>query len=206
MSPSTRAGRSRTFTEQARRSQILDAAIRTVNRDGYPRASLSRIAGEAGIAKSAIMYYFDGKDDLLLQVVDHVYAELGVRLAEAVGEHEQPRARLDAYMHTYLDHVGAHRAGIAAGAEIVLSHRTAEGTPLYLTETGEDSALLRGILEGGMAQGVFRPMPSGVAVDLVQSLLDLSITALQRDLEADLSTLVPEILTVISRGLATDPG
>lgn len=191
----------RTFTEQARRAQLLKAAIDTVNEVGYPHASLAAIAQRASVAKSAIAYYFTSKDALLMHLVDHVFGELYALLEQAVSAKADPQAQLRAYAETYLDYVDSHRAEITAGVEILVSHRTPEGIPLYLTGTEEDSALLRGILETGMRQGVFRRMQMRTAVSLVESLLDLSSTELQRDLTSDLGELKQEIITVLLRGL-----
>ena len=55
----------RTFTETARRAQIVTAAIDTIAELGYGRASLARIAETAGTSKSVILYHFSGKDDLI---------------------------------------------------------------------------------------------------------------------------------------------
>lgn len=191
-----------TFTERARRAQIVQAAIDSVNELGYPKASIAAIARRAGVAKSAIVYYFATKDALLLHVVDEVFTALDAALQRAVAAQVEPEARLLAYAEGYLAHVDAHRAGIAAGAEIVVSHRRADGVPLYLTGTEEDTALLRAILADGMEQGVFREMPLAIAASLIESLLDLATTEVQRDLGADLSELIPEIIGFITRALA----
>jgi AcrR family transcriptional regulator len=191
-----------TFTEKARRAQIVKAAIDTVNELGYPRASISAIARRAGVAKSAIVYYFATKDALLLHVVDHIFTKLDETLTHAVSPHTEPERRLRAYLEAYLGHVDTHRAEIAAGVEIVVSHRRADGVPLYLTGTEEDSAMLRRILADGMERGVFRPVPLRIAVNVVEALLDVATTELQRDLAADLTELVPELVRVVFRGLA----
>src|ERR1700691_6788837 len=59
----------RTFTETARRQQIVAAAIDTIAEVGYAQASLARIAARIGISKGVISYHFAGKDDLIKQVV-----------------------------------------------------------------------------------------------------------------------------------------
>lgn len=190
-----------TFTENARRAQIVQAAIDTVNDLGYPRASLAAIARRAGVAKSAIVYYFASKDHLLLHVVERVFTALEDLLEKAVAAHEEPAARLRAYAEAHLAYVDGHRADIAAGTEIVISHRGDDGVPLYLTGTEEDTALLRGILKDGMDQGAFRVMPLHVAAGLVDALLYMATTEVQRDLDADLTEVLPEITTLIFRGL-----
>ena len=52
----------RTFTETARRAQIIAAAIDTIAELGYGQASLARIAETAGTSKGVIIYHFGGKD------------------------------------------------------------------------------------------------------------------------------------------------
>lgn len=192
----------RTFTETARRAQIIAAAIATVNEIGYPRASLAEIAQRAGVAKSAIVYYFSSKESLLLSVVDEVFTELDAAVAPQALAPTDPAAQLRAYVRAYLAHVDLHRAEVTAGIEIVVSHRTAAGTPLYLTGTEEDSALVRGILTRGMEAGVFRSMPLGVATALVEALLDVWPTELQRDPDAQLGTLGEELERVLLQGIA----
>lgn len=190
-----------TFTETARRAQIIQSAIATVNELGYHRASLAEIAKRAPVAKSAIAYYFGSKDALLLHVLDQVFSALGSAVEASVARAAAPDARLRAYAESYLDHVSVHRHEVAAGVTIVVSHRGTDGVPLYLATSDEDTALLRSILSDGMSAGVFREMPFASAVTIVESLLDIAITTVQQDLASDLTTLNAEIINFIFRGL-----
>lgn len=47
---------------------ILDAALREFAAHGYRDASLNRIIEAAGISKGSMYYYFDGKEDLYVDV------------------------------------------------------------------------------------------------------------------------------------------
>lgn len=190
-----------TFTEAARRAQIIDSAIATVNELGYHRASLAEIAKRAPVAKSAIVYYFGSKDALLLHVLDQVFSALGAAVEAAVTTEVTPDARLRAYAESYLSHIDTHRREVAAGVTIVVSHRDADGTPLYLLQSDEDTALLRSILSDGMDAGTFRSMPLAAAVTIAESLLDLAITTVQQDLDSDLAELNAEIIEFVFRGL-----
>lgn len=195
----------RSFIETARRAQLVETAIATVNELGYPRSSLAEIARRAGVAKSAIVYYFASKDALLLEVVETVFAELGAELLAAVEGVAAPADRLSAYADAYLGHVDEHRAAIAAAVDIVVSHRTADGTPLYLLEDESDTALLRDVIAEGVSSGSFRPIPLAVAVGLVESVLDHAITTVQRDPGADLSGLRAEAGPFLMRALTAAP-
>ena len=63
----------RTFSESARRAQIVDVAIKVVATTGFGNASFARIAKEAGLSSTGIISYnFDGKDDLMREVIAQV--------------------------------------------------------------------------------------------------------------------------------------
>jgi TetR/AcrR family transcriptional regulator len=46
------------------RKRILDAALDVFSQHGYRGATLDQIAAEAGLSKPNILYYFDGKEDI----------------------------------------------------------------------------------------------------------------------------------------------
>lgn len=192
------------FIETARRRQLIDAAVATVNEVGYHRASLAEIARRANIVKSAVAYYFASKEGLLLHLVETVFEALGERVLAAVDGIDAPADRLRAYATAYLAHIDADRRALAAAVEIVVSHRTADGTPLYLVADDDDTALLRSMLQAGMADGTFRSMPLDVATGLVESVLDRAITLVQRDPQADLGELRAHAVPFLFRALGGD--
>ena len=109
----------RTFTEQARRQQIVGAAIDTIAEVGYGQASLARIAARVGISKGVISYHFAGKDDLMKQVVtDVVEAGRAYILPRVFGESTGP-AMLRAYIESNLTFMRDHRNSMVALVEII---------------------------------------------------------------------------------------
>jgi len=72
---------------QGRREQILDAALRLIGRSGRESVTHRAVAEEAGVPLGSTTYYFDSRDDLLGQALEHVaaqeverYARLGEQL------------------------------------------------------------------------------------------------------------------------------
>ncbi|MFH8793497.1 TetR/AcrR family transcriptional regulator [Streptomyces sp. NPDC017941] len=53
-----------TFTEQARRRQLVECTIDLISTHGLPATSLSAIAAAAGLSKAAFLYHFSSKDNL----------------------------------------------------------------------------------------------------------------------------------------------
>ncbi|MCK9921199.1 TetR/AcrR family transcriptional regulator [Frankia sp. AgPm24] len=51
-----------TFTEQARRRQLIECTIDLVSTRDYAATSLSAIAEAVGISKAAVLYHFASKD------------------------------------------------------------------------------------------------------------------------------------------------
>ena len=59
-------------TSDARRAEIIAAAIRVLARDGLAETTTRKIATEAGINQAMLGYYFGGKDDLLFAVLQEM--------------------------------------------------------------------------------------------------------------------------------------
>jgi AcrR family transcriptional regulator len=58
----------------ARRRQIVDAAIVCFARDGFHRATMQDICREAGLSAGAVYRYFSSKDDLVEAIADERHA------------------------------------------------------------------------------------------------------------------------------------
>lgn len=59
-----------------RRAQILDAARSVLSRQGYAETSMKDIAREAGVAAGLLHYYFESKEEILVQVVEQLVDEI----------------------------------------------------------------------------------------------------------------------------------
>ncbi len=88
--------------QQRNRKRILDAALDVFSQHGYRGATLDQIARQAGLSKPNILYYFNGKEDihvtLLNQLMDAWLAPL--RDIDPAGD---PLAEILRYVHRKLD-------------------------------------------------------------------------------------------------------
>ena len=57
------------------RKKVIQAAIRSIYRDGFHAAHTNRIAEEAGVSWGVLQYHFGDKDGLLQAVIDHIFEE-----------------------------------------------------------------------------------------------------------------------------------
>src|ERR1700761_6121582 len=88
----------RSFIETARRAQIIDCATQAIAELGFAQTSLAKIAKRAGISTGVISYYFAGKDDLIAEVVVHVFDAGADFIRARVGDPPTARETLRAFI------------------------------------------------------------------------------------------------------------
>ena len=79
-----KSSRPLTFTERARRAQLIEVTIDLVAEHGYGGTSLARIAESAGITKAAVLYHFPSKEAVVQAAHQHVLDALVEAVATAV--------------------------------------------------------------------------------------------------------------------------
>ena len=121
----------RTFTETARRAQIVAAAIETIAELGYGQASLARIAETAGTSKGVILYHFGGKDDLIREVAAEVAAKVQEYMRPRILVESTGAGMLRAWIESNLAFMGEYRNHVVAAVEIVLNARSADGSRFF---------------------------------------------------------------------------
>jgi AcrR family transcriptional regulator len=92
--------------EAGRRIQIVRAAAAVLGRQGYAETSLKDVAREAKVAPGLLHYYFDSKEELLLEVVMVMEREMVANWKAVVEAVEDPLERIV----TGLDHAEARCA------------------------------------------------------------------------------------------------
>jgi AcrR family transcriptional regulator len=117
--PAARAGepRWRRLEPDARREQILDAAIRLFGERPYAAVSTADIAGAAGVARGLLNHYFGTKRDLYLAVVRRMVLLPDVETEIDVSGTLEQRVAMS--VDWFLDTVAAHGKTFVAviGAE-----------------------------------------------------------------------------------------
>src|SRR5665213_3978801 len=109
----------RTFIENARRQQIVNAAIDTIAEVGFGQASLARIAERIGISKGVISYHFAGKDDLIRQVAIEIVEAARAYIMPLVSAESSGPATVRTYIESHLGFMREHRNYMVAIVDIV---------------------------------------------------------------------------------------
>jgi AcrR family transcriptional regulator len=98
--------------KEARRQQLLDAAIKAFARKGYLETSIDDIISEADVARGTFYLYFPGKKEIFLAIIDR-YFELVSDLVHRFMAEEWPaqldRARFREHVLTWLQFFAQHR-------------------------------------------------------------------------------------------------
>jgi TetR/AcrR family fatty acid metabolism transcriptional regulator len=128
----------RTFTEAARRAQIVQAAIDSIAEVGFARASLARIGERIGISKGLIGYHFAGKDELIREVVAEIIEEGRAYMVPRILAEQPGPDMLRAYIESNLGFMREHRNYMVAIAEIRRNGLTAEGQQRFYGDADMD--------------------------------------------------------------------
>jgi TetR/AcrR family transcriptional regulator, fatty acid metabolism regulator protein len=174
----------RTFTETARRAQIVAAAADTIAELGYAQASLARIAERIGVSKGVISYHFARKEDLVQAVIADVLARAAAYMQPRLEAESTKAGRLRAAIESNIAFMGEYRHQMVALFEIVVNTRGTPGSPQPTVGRAVQGgvAALRELLASGQATGEFRagfdPMVMATAIRAV-------VDAVPRRLAAD---------------------
>ena len=90
----------------SKRLHLLDAAARVFSEVGYDRASMRRIAAEAGVSLAGIYHYVASKKELLHWIQYHTFDSLHRGLERSLEGVVGSRQRLEAAVRNHLRHFG----------------------------------------------------------------------------------------------------
>lgn len=79
------------------RDEVIARLMQVIRRAGYDGASLTELSKATGLGKSSLYHYFpNGKDDMVLAVLDHLATQLEAGMFAALRGKGTPKQRLDA--------------------------------------------------------------------------------------------------------------
>lgn len=79
-----------------KRAVILEAALMTFVKRGYPETKVAEIASEAGLAEGTLYNYFFSKEDLLLALFDEKWGGIIDEIKGKIGRLNDPNKKLKA--------------------------------------------------------------------------------------------------------------
>jgi TetR/AcrR family transcriptional regulator, transcriptional repressor of bet genes len=192
------------FIAEARRAQIIEAAIKTLDEIGYVQASLAQIAKRAGISTALISYHFSDKDDLMNHVLMKLLEDSTAYVLERVRQHDQPGEQLKAFIIASLAYQGTHPARNSALVEIIFNARTPDKIPYYKLGDDEEEPLLqelKQILGAGQERGVFGTFNIDVMASLIQGAIGEYMLSTTVTKKVDLETYSRELVQIVRQAV-----
>ena len=133
---------------------------------GYAGASMGLIAERVGLRKSSLFHHFGSKEQLYLEVMEGLLAELGALLPAAMSRTTFPE-RLDCLSELVSGYLGAH----PHAARLLVRELVGHGAVLPEGIRDSVTAVLQAtaaFIEQGMEEGAIPPQdPRQVAVSLI---------------------------------------
>jgi AcrR family transcriptional regulator len=152
------------------RQEILDVALREFARNGYAGARVDEIAANTRTTKRMIYYYFGGKEQLYIAVLEHAYSVARDAERYLDVEHLDPVTAIRTLAELNFDHHESHpdfislvaSENINRGEFIAKSPGLGELNTLAVT-------VIAAILERGYASGAFTRQVEAIDVHMMIS-------------------------------------
>ncbi|MFF0768138.1 TetR/AcrR family transcriptional regulator [Nonomuraea wenchangensis] len=196
--------KARSFIEDARRAQIVAAAIDVIADVGFAQASLARIARHAGISKGLISYHFAGKDELMTEVVVVTYTAIADHVLAEMKGIESPTELLRTHVLSVAAYMRGQRKELKALGEIFGNLRDADGSPRFGIRTNEEIyRSLESIYRAGQATGEFRDFDVRVMAVTHSAAVDAMFAYWVAHPEHDLDEHARQLADLLERACVT---
>ena len=117
---------------QARKREILDAAVRAFSRHGFHGATLERIREESGLSRGAVYHYFKSKEEII-EALQSGWASADAAFSGAVAGEQSVAEQLAIFVEATfsrllpVDMRDANRLGVLLWAESLLNDEMGAG-------------------------------------------------------------------------------
>jgi len=184
-----------TLTEQARRAQIIAAAMQTIAELGYVHASFAQIAKRAGLSSTGLIsYHFASKKELDWAVVKEIYDRLTQHMTKAMAGITHPHTALVAYIEGLIGFMKTEPFALRAMIDIVMHG----GFDYDADSEREAVSPISEILRWGQAEGLFRDFDIQVMATTIQRSLDGIPLAQSTNPDLDLDTYARELVELFT--------
>jgi AcrR family transcriptional regulator len=138
------------------RNEILSVAAKEFADQGYDGARVDQIAAQTRTTKRMIYYYFGGKEQLFVAVLEQAYATIRAAEQEIDVQQLDPTSAIRQLAELTFDHHESH-ADFIRLVSIENIHRAEhlQGSPTIATLNSPAIDLIAKILERGHSSGVF---------------------------------------------------
>jgi AcrR family transcriptional regulator len=145
-----------------------------------------------------ISYYFEGRRELVEEVVKTVLAKATDVMQPRVVTESSAAGRLRAYLTTNLEFLGSHPKDVRALLSITASARTEDGKAMFEFAGVFDRAVhdLEELLRRGQERGEFREFSTRAMAVAIRNTIDGLASHLAVDPQLDLKSYADQLATI----------
>lgn len=148
---------------EARRAQLLDAAMAVFVEQGYHAAGMDEIADRAGVSKPVLYQHFPGKFELYLALLEKACGQIIGAVRTALTSTTDNEERVVATMEAYLDYVSAHSGAYRLVFESDLRQEPHVAAQVQQVETVTAAAIAELVRDqAGLSDSAARLVSTGV--------------------------------------------
>ncbi|QLL10385.1 TetR/AcrR family transcriptional regulator [Mycobacterium vicinigordonae] len=197
-----------TFTQAARRAQIVTASIEVIAEFGWAQTSIRKIADRVGVAMSAVLYHFGTKDNLVDAIVAEMYRSALLAVAPALQAETTSAGKLTAYIRANIAYFDGHRMQLAALAQLGVGYRPSDGRRLdelgMTDELRKELAVLdpTAILVAGQQDREFGEFPVESMSVALRGAVNAVVERILREPDFDARAYAEDLVTIFNRAVA----
>jgi TetR/AcrR family transcriptional regulator, cholesterol catabolism regulator len=143
--------------------EIIASAVTLFAGRGFRAVTIDDIAANLGYTKSVVYYYFKSKNEILWQIFDRIYDSYLTTAQAVVNKNLPPEDAFKEIIRNHALHVMEHQdwTAIYNREESELDEKQRK---LNTQRRREYDRLVRKVYEEGVESGVFKDIPSGIAI------------------------------------------
>lgn len=199
------------INKQAKKQDIIVAAMKVFAQKGFANTKMADVAEAANIGKGTIYEYFESKEEIFEFVFNHFMESMETSVAKAIFKITDPVEKIRVIFQSWADMIATHTTDIV---EIMLDFwaeaiRRKDAKKLGIVRLDmiyEDfRKIIKSILDEGIRLGKFKPVDTFYTASLMLGAMDgLMIQWIMNKNIFDVKKAIEHSMSVFLNGLCVD--
>lgn len=186
------------------RTLIRNAAIEIIDKEGYEKLSIRKIAAKIEYSPTTIYIYYKDKAEIIRDMSDELFGNVMQDINGFVSHNtslsiaEQTHTILCRVIKSLCSEPEMIKAVMFSGVNVIFANENIDGVP---SNSGID--MLDRLISDGIANGIFRPGAKHTSWMIVSALLGFVMTSIVNDLyqKKEFDSLVDSFIKIIMDGM-----
>ncbi|MGF6299506.1 MULTISPECIES: TetR/AcrR family transcriptional regulator [Paraburkholderia] len=179
--------------------EILSSAVTLFAARGFRAVTIDDIASNLGYTKSVVYYYFKSKNEILWQVFSRIYDAYFASISSIIEAELPPQEAMSRIIRAHATHVMESREWTAIYYRDE-SELTEKQQKIILGRKREYDAIIEGVYQRGVDEGVFRPIPTAVAVRAILGMCNWLYTWYKESGPLPAATIADHCVSMLTDG------